>query len=131
MKKQISVVGAVIVREDLVLCAQRGEGALGGLWEFPGGKIEPGETARDALEREIAEELMCEVRVGNKVTLTSHEYDFGIVHLTTYYCELLGGEPQLTEHAAVTWLAPAQLRALKWAPADIPAVEIIEKELSE
>ena len=128
MKKQINVVGAVIVREGLILCAQRGPGgALPGMWEFPGGKIEAGETPRDALAREIAEELECEVEVGKLITTTSHEYGFGIVVLTTFYCELLSGAPVLTEHAEVRWLAPAGLVDLEWAPADIPAVKLIEK----
>ena len=129
-KKQIAVVGAVIVRDGEVLCAQRGpHGALGGMWEFPGGKIEVDETPRDALVREISEELHCEVEVGDEVTTTTYEYDFGIVTLTTFYCQLTGGTPVLTEHAAVRWLPPAQLHELEWAPADIPAVELIQRDL--
>lgn len=129
-KKQINVVGAVIVDDDKVLCAQRGpSGALAGMWEFPGGKIELGETSRDALEREIHEELHCVVEVGDEVTTTRHEYDFGVVTLTTFYCTLVSGTPVLTEHAAVTWLAPRDLGTLDWAPADIPAVEKIQAEL--
>jgi 8-oxo-dGTP diphosphatase len=128
VKKQINVVGAVIVREGLILCAQRGPGgALPGMWEFPGGKIEAGEAPRDALAREITEELECEVTVGALITTTSHEYDFGTVALTTFYCELLSGTPVLTEHAEVVWLSPAELNSLEWAPADIPAVELIEQ----
>ncbi|MBH0098177.1 (deoxy)nucleoside triphosphate pyrophosphohydrolase [Salinibacterium sp. NSLL150] len=131
MKKQINVVGAVIVREGLILCAQRGPGgALPGMWEFPGGKIEAGETPHDALAREITEELQCEVAVGELITTTSHEYDFGIVALTTFYCELLSGTPALTEHAEVAWLAPSELSSLEWAPADIPAVELLETAAS-
>lgn len=127
MKKQISVVGAVIVRNDEILCAQRGlSGSLGGMWEFPGGKIEPSETPREALEREIREELLCEVHVGAEVTTTTHEYDFGIVSLTTFFCELISGEPQLTEHEATRWLPKKRLLELEWAPADIPAVELIQ-----
>lgn len=126
MKKQINVVGAVIVRDGLVLCAQRGPaGSLAGTWEFPGGKIEPGETPRQALEREIDEELRCVVSVGEEVTTTTHEYDFGVVTLTTFFCELIDGTPELTEHAAICWLAPAELSSLNWAPADVPAVELI------
>lgn len=130
MAKQINVVGAVIVKDGLVLCAQRGsKGSLAGMWEFPGGKIEAGETSRDALEREIAEELRCTVLVGEEVTTTSHEYDFGTVTLTTFYCELVDGSPILTEHADVVWLAPDDLRRLTWAPADVPAVEKIRAAL--
>lgn len=126
MSKQINVVGAVIVRDGLVLCAQRGpSGALGGIWEFPGGKIEPGESPRDALVREIDEELRCEVVVGQEITTTTYLYDFGAVTLTTFWCELVSGIPTLTEHAAVRWLSPAELDSIEWAPADLPSVEII------
>lgn len=131
MKRHINVVGAVIVRDGLVLCAQRGQrGSLPGLWEFPGGKIEPEETAREALEREIDEELRCVVEVGAEVTTTSHEYDFGVVNLTTFYCRLVEGEPVLTEHESVSWLPPEALGSLPWAPADIPAVDQIRRELA-
>lgn len=127
MRKRIDVVGAVIVRDGEVLCAQRGPlGTLPGLWEFPGGKIEPHETPRDALIREINEELRCEVNVGDEVTTTTHEYDFGTVCLTTFYCDLIAGHPQLTEHAEVRWVKPADLHTLPWAPADVPAVEAIK-----
>ena len=126
MTKEIVVVGAIIERDGLILCARRGAGgSLAGMWEFPGGKIEPGETARAALEREIREELRCDVKVGDEVTTTRHEYDFGIVTLTTFRCLLVEGVPQLTEHAEIRWLAPTQLPTLEWAPADIPAVEIV------
>lgn len=126
MDKQIDVVGAVIVRDQLVLCARRGDhGSSAGLWEFPGGKIEPGESPRSALEREINEELLCEVTVGDRVTTTSHPYPFGTVNLTTFYCQLTDGEPRLTEHSEVRWVAPEALMTLEWAPADIPAVALI------
>ena len=131
MKKQINVVGAVIVRGGLVLCAQRGPtGSLAGMWEFPGGKIEPGESPREALEREIVEELLCTVDVGDLVTTTAHDYDFGVVNLTTFYCTLIEGDPVLTEHAEVIWLAPEKLDSLEWAPADIPAVVSIQSQLT-
>ncbi len=130
-KKQIDVVGAVIVRAGKILCAQRGpHGSLGGLWEFPGGKIERGESARAALEREIVEELKCRVSVADVVATTTHEYEFGIVTLTTFYCELVSGVPELTEHSEVRWLSPHELMDLAWAPADIPAVERIVRDLS-
>lgn len=123
--KQINVVGAVIVRDGQILCAQRGTGSLAGMWEFPGGKIQAGESPRDALIREIDEELLCEVVVEDEVTTTSYEYDFGVVTLTTFWCELVSGEPTLTEHTAVQWLRPSELDQLDWAPADLPAVAIL------
>lgn len=129
MARQIDVVGAVIVDDGLVLCAQRGpDGELAGQWEFPGGKIEPDETPRGALKREIAEELGCVIEVGDEVTTTLHEYDFGLVTLTTFWCRLVEGTPALREHAGITWLAPAELDTLAWAPADIPAVALIRAE---
>jgi 8-oxo-dGTP diphosphatase len=124
--KQIRVVGAVIFDGGLVLCAQRGPAeALAGLWEFPGGKIEAGESPEAALTREIAEELGCGIRVGDEVTTTTYPYDFGDVTLTTYYCELVSGVPTPTEHSALLWLRPDELDSVEWAPADIPAVSQI------
>ena len=128
--KHIYVVGAVVLSAGKVLCVQRGPtGTLPGLWEFPGGKIESSETPQEALAREIQEELRCEVAVGEEVTTTSHEYEFGVVHLTTFYCDLVDGAPQLIEHSQLMWSDPADLRKLDWAPADIPAVDLIEQRL--
>lgn len=122
----IEVVGAVIVKDGKILCAQRGEhGKLPMMWEFPGGKVEPTETPKQALEREIHEELRCVVEVGQEITTTVHEYDFARISLTTFLCTLVDGSPRLTEHASVIWLDPARLSTLKWAPADVPAVEIV------
>ena len=126
MKKEIHVVGAVIEANNLILCAQRGPGkSLAYLWEFPGGKIEPHESDRQALEREIQEELHCQIEVKNKITTTRYEYDFGFVNLTTFHCTLIDGEPTLTEHIDVKWLPLEQLRSLDWAPADIPTIDIL------
>lgn len=129
--KQIKVVGAIIIKEDRILCAQRGETkTLANLWEFPGGKIEIGETPQQALARELKEELVIEVDIqSEKFEETSYTYDFGLVNLTTYICLLRRGEPQLTEHIEVKWLKPAELNSLDWAPADIPAVEKLMKEM--
>ena len=127
--RHYEVVGAVIVEAGLVLCAQRGfSGTLGGLWEFPGGKVESGETPEEALVREIAEELGCVVAVGQEVTLTRHEYAFGLVALRTFYCRLTAGTPQATEHAELRWVAAADLSDLKWAPADVAAVEHVKRD---
>ena len=123
--KKINVVGAILVENGKILCAQRGEGkSLAYLWEFPGGKIETGETPQEALIRELQEELLIVVEVqSEKFEETSYQYDFGLVNLTTFICFLKKGTPQLTEHIAVKWLAPKELNTLEWAPADIPAVE--------
>ncbi|EGO8393313.1 (deoxy)nucleoside triphosphate pyrophosphohydrolase [Enterococcus faecalis] len=130
MKKEIHVVGAIIVGNGKVLCCQRGpERALANLWEFPGGKIENGETKVQALERELQEELKIEVTiVKEEYAFCRYEYDFGFVNLTTFICYLESGEPQLTEHLQIKWLTPNELNQLEWAPADIPTVEkLVEK----
>ncbi len=122
----------MITRDGLILCAQRGQqGALAGFWEFPGGKIEPGETPREALEREINEELRCIVKVGEEVTTTTYEYAFGVVTLTTFLCRLVEGTPRLTEHANIKWLPRAELAGLEWAPADLPAVDLLQTGLAQ
>lgn len=127
MKKEINVVGAVIMQDGLILCAQRGpHGSLPNMWEFPGGKVESGESPRQALIREVSEELKCAITVGDEVTTTTHDYDFGTVKLTTFACELTSGKPELTEHTDTKWLLPADLNELEWAPADIEAVRILE-----
>lgn len=128
MKKDIHVVGAVIFEEGKILCAQRGKNmSLPLLWEFPGGKIEKNESPEEALQREIREEMLCEIKVGEQVEYTIYEYDFGIVHLTTFECRLIAGKPILTEHEEMKWLAPHELFSLDWAPADIPAIEKLSK----
>lgn len=128
MKKNIYVVGAVIVEDGKILCAQRGPSkSLPLLWEFPGGKIEEEESPQEALKREIDEEMECKVDIGEQVEHTVYEYDFGIVHLTTFFCSLREGRPSLTEHVAMKWLQPHELHSLEWAPADIPAINKLSK----
>lgn len=131
MKKRINVTGAVLVKENRILAAKRGpEMSLPGYWEFPGGKIEQGETPEASLARELKEELLCDATVGEHLTTTEHEYDFGIVVLSTYFCTLNDAEPQLTEHAEIRWVAPHELESLEWAPADIPAVKLLVEQLA-
>ena len=120
------MVGAAIVDDGRVLCAQRGEGrSLAGYWEFPGGKIEPQETPRQALRREVEEELLCEVEILDEVCSSEYDYDFGTVRLTTFVCRLLAGTPRLTEHAAIRWVEPSAMPELHWAPVDHEAVALI------
>lgn len=106
---------------------------MAGLWEFPGGKVEPDESPREALVREIEEELGCTIAVGEEITRTTHAYDFATIVLTTFWCALLDGEPEpeSSEHHELRWLPPAELSSLDWAPADIPAIEIIHQALHE
>lgn len=129
IKKQINVVGAILINEGKILCAQRGEEkSLAYLWEFPGGKIETGETPRQALKRELSEELLIQVEVAEEIfETTTHNYDFGTVQLTTFICQLKQGSPILIEHIAIKWLEPSKLTSLDWAPADIPAVKKIQQ----
>lgn len=128
MKKNIHVVGAVIIQNHKILCAQRAENtSLALLWEFPGGKIEKDETPQNALIREIQEEMDCQINIGEQLEHTVYEYDFGIVHLTTFLCHLIQGEPQLLEHNAILWLETKDLDSLTWAPADIPAVQKLQQ----
>ncbi|MGY3702983.1 DNA mismatch repair protein MutT [Vagococcus martis] len=125
MKKNINVVGAIIIKEGKVFCCQRGlEKSLPGKWEFPGGKIESGETKEQALVREIKEELLISVQLEEKeFASVSFDYDFGRVNLSTFICHLESGEPQLTEHLQSKWVSFDKLTQLDWAPADIPIVE--------
>ena len=129
MKKKINVVGAVLTRDKMILAAQRSSKmSLPGMWEFPGGKIEPDESPKEALLRELKEELLCTAKIGDHIQTTKYEYDFGIVILTTYYCSLTGDEPRLTEHSEIRWVHVADLDQLNWAPADIPAVKHVMRD---
>ena len=112
-----------------ILCCQRGpERALANLWEFPGGKIENGETEVQALERGARRIKNRSNDRQGRVCFCRYEYDFGFVNLTTFICYLESGEPQLTEHLQIKWLTPNELNQLEWAPADIPTVEkLVEK----
>lgn len=129
MKKIIKVVGAILIKEGRILCAQRGgEKSLPFLWEFPGGKIEQGESPHQALIRELSEELLIEVELEATIfDAVSYEYDFGMVNLTTIIGKLKSGEPVLTEHQEIRWLSPEELFEVEWAPADIPIVKQLSK----
>ena len=126
MSNPIRVVGAVFHDgERFLACRKKPGKPLEGHWEFPGGKIEPGETPEQALAREIREELNLIAEVGQKVTTTTYEYDFATIELTTFYCTLVDGDLRLTDHDDTKWVTSTDAAHLTWAPADIPAVEAI------
>ena len=128
-KKIIPVVAAAIEKDGKIFCAQRPEGkSLGGYWEFPGGKIEQGETPEAALEREIREEFGAHIEVLSYVNEATYDYSFGTVVMKTYRAHLVSGELKLLEHMDSRWLKPADLKTLQWAPADREAVEILRQE---
>ena len=116
--KTIRVVAAIIRDKGRIFATQRGYGLYKDGWEFPGGKIEPGETPEEALKREIREELDTEIEVGEPA---GHiEYDYPEFHLSMdfFFCTLLSGSLTLKEHEAARWLSPAELDSVSWLPAD-------------
>ncbi|AWI04542.1 (deoxy)nucleoside triphosphate pyrophosphohydrolase [Clostridium drakei] len=123
MKKTIKVVGAVIENEDNeILCALRSPMmSLPNMWEFPGGKVEKGENLKQAIEREIREELDCNIKAFDVFNENTHEYDNFIVNLITVKCKLISSKPTANEHSKLIWLKRENLLSLKWAPADVPA----------
>ena len=123
--KTIEVVAAVIVKDDQVFTTQRGYGEWQGWWEFPGGKMEPGESPQAALKREIREELDAEIEVGE--LLDTVEWDYPNFHLTMhcFVCKLCSESFNLNEHEAAVWLTRETLRSVKWLPADDGLIEKI------
>lgn len=116
--KTIEVVAAIIVKDNQVFATQRGYGEFQGWWEFPGGKMEAGESPQEALKREIREELDAEIDV--KELLETVEWDYPNFHLTMhcFICALMSESMHLNEHEAAAWLSPDTLKSVKWLPAD-------------
>lgn len=128
--KEIRVVAAVIKAanekgEPIIFASQRGYGDFKGGWEFPGGKIEPGESPEEALKREIMEELDTEIAVGE--LLDTIEYDYPEFHLSMdcFWCHILKGDLVLKEHEAARWLSKEELMDVEWLPADVTLIEKI------
>ncbi len=121
--KQIEVVAAIIRKENSVFATQRGYGEWKDWWEFPGGKMEPGETPEEALKREIREELSTEISIDK--CLCTVEHDYPTFHLTMhcYVCSLLTASLHLNEHEAARWLKRDELDSIKWLPADLKVIE--------
>lgn len=121
---QIQVACAIIERDGLVLAAQRSAAmSLPLKWEFPGGKINHGESTEECLRRELFEELSIQVSVGKSLPISSYQYPTFTVTLHPFICSIEAGEIVLNEHAAIAWLAPNNLHSLEWAEADLPVIE--------
>ena len=129
--KTIKVVAAIIKSknndgQNIIFSTQRGHGELKGGWEFPGGKVEVGETPQEAIKREIMEELVTEITVGDLIHTI--EYDYPTFHLSMdcFWAEIVTGDLVLTEHAAAKWLAKSELDSVEWLPADITLIDKIK-----
>lgn len=125
----IEVVAAIIRRGDELFATQRGYGDWKDWWEWPGGKVEPGESPEEALRREIREELDADISVDK--FLATIDWDYPAFHLTMhcYMCSLLGESLHLNEHEAARWLSARDLRSVRWLPADDQLLPLLEKEL--
>lgn len=129
--KTVRVVAAVIREKDKIFATARGYGEFKGQWEFPGGKIEQGETPQDALKREIKEELATEIEVGELIHTI--EYDYPTFHLSMdcFWCSVKKGTLTLLEAEAAKWLTKDSLRSVQWLPADLELIDRIERAMTE
>ena len=129
--KTIEVVAAIIHRDGAYFATQRGYGEFEGMWEFPGGKIEPGESREDALKREIQEELGVDIYI--KELLCTTEYDYPTFHLTMhcYLCSVASGEIELREHKSAQWLTAETLDTIEWLPADKDVIDKLKTFINE
>ena len=127
--KTIQVVAAIIVHDGKVFATQRGYGEWEGWWEFPGGKLEQGETPEEALVREIREELATEISVDRYVTTVEWDYPSFHLSMRCYLCSVLSGSLTLLEHEAAAWLDVDHLRSVKWLPADEEIIAQVKKLL--
>jgi 8-oxo-dGTP diphosphatase len=128
-KKRLQVTAAVIEKDGTFLCARKAEGkSHAGYWEFPGGKLEAGETPEECLIRELKEELNIECEVIAHFATNIHEYDDKTVELMAYFAEWVSGEIKLVDHDEIKWLPIRQLNQLKWTPADMPFISLLNTQ---
>lgn len=125
-KKRIEVVAAIILKDGKILATQRGYGNYAGTWEFPGGKVEPGEDPETALEREIHEELDAVVEVGPLLITVDYEYPEFFMTMHCYVCKL-ASDMKLLEHSDARWLSRESLDSVDWLPSDIEVVAAIRE----
>ena len=126
--KTIDVVAAIIEQDARILATQRGYGDMAGGWEFPGGKIEPGETPEEALVREILEELGVKVAVESLVTVVDHDYEAFHLHMYCFLCHVVDGRLELHEHRAARWLDEGNIDSVDWLPADEGVIREIKDQ---
>ncbi len=120
----IDVIAAIICKEETCLIARRAAGThLAGLWEFPGGKLERGESHSECLAREILEELHLKISVGDYFHTSEHDYEGKVVRLHTYFADIQEGEIQLDSHDQVAWVSTSEFGDYEFAPADIPIIQ--------
>ena len=124
--KTYHVVAAIIRQDERILATQRGYGDYKDGWEFPGGKIEPGETAEQAVVREIEEELGMTVAVQRHVVDVSYDYPQFHLEMACYLCSIAEGTPHLLEHEAARWLLPHEIDSVDWLPADVLVVDALK-----
>lgn len=125
--KTINVVAAIIVKDTKILATQRGYGDFEGGWEFPGGKIEQGETPEDAIVREIHEELNASISVEQFLTQVEHDYPTFHLSMKCFICKLNDPSFQLLEHHAAKWLDMKHIDSVDWLPADIKVVDALKQ----
>lgn len=127
--KQIKVVAAIIKNEDKILATKRGYGEFINMWEFPGGKIESGETKKQALVREIKEELNIEISVDNFALDIEYQYPNFYLFMSCFMCSIKEGSIELLEHNDGKWITKEELNTLNWLPADIDAVNYLKENM--
>ncbi|MGN0231809.1 MAG: (deoxy)nucleoside triphosphate pyrophosphohydrolase [Muribaculaceae bacterium] len=127
--RSIEVVAAIIMDGEKIFATQRGYGEWKGWWEFPGGKIDVGESPEEALIREIREELATEIAIDSFLTTTEHDYPSFHLTMHCFICHVLNGQLTLLEHEAARWLAPRQLDEIKWLPADVTVIPMLRQYL--
>jgi 8-oxo-dGTP diphosphatase len=125
MDRDVSVAAGIIIDNDRILACQRGHGELAGGWEFPGGKLEPGETAAEACVRELREELGVEVADLQPFASLEYEYPSFHMHLETFTCRIDQGTPTSQEHWDMRWLGANELDSVQWLPADVQVVNVL------